>query len=106
MIEWRDLVLAVTEQVVLVHAARQLVWERERGLKTKQSRYYWDRCQIHHDEKCAVIVMTLVALSKTNVKKVLRYHGLQGCRGVSTVAVTAKVAPDWRLSRTAYACFL
>ncbi|PWE27659.1 hypothetical protein C4N9_16650 [Pararhodobacter marinus] len=37
--EWRELVLAGTEQVVTSPAGRQLVEERERRLKTSQSRY-------------------------------------------------------------------
>ena len=37
--EWRELVLAGTEQVIASPAARQLVEERERRLKTSQSRY-------------------------------------------------------------------
>jgi hypothetical protein len=37
--EWRDLVLAGTEQVISAPAARRLVEERERRLKTSQSRY-------------------------------------------------------------------
>lgn len=37
--EWRELVLAGTEQVVSSPAGRQLVEERERRLKTSQSRY-------------------------------------------------------------------
>jgi hypothetical protein len=37
--EWRELVLAGREQVIASPAARQLVEERERRLKTSQSRY-------------------------------------------------------------------
>ena len=37
--EWRELVLAGTEQVLTSPAGRQLVEERERRLKTSQSRY-------------------------------------------------------------------
>ncbi len=37
--EWRELVLAGTEQVIASAVARQLVEERERRLKTSQSRY-------------------------------------------------------------------
>lgn len=39
MSEWRDLVLAGTEQVISAPAAQRLVEERERRLKTSQSRY-------------------------------------------------------------------
>lgn len=37
--EWRELILGGTEQVILAPAARQLVEERERRLKTSQSRF-------------------------------------------------------------------
>jgi hypothetical protein len=37
--DWRDLVLAGTEQVIAAPMARQFVEERERRLKTSQSRY-------------------------------------------------------------------
>jgi hypothetical protein len=37
--EWRELVLAGTNQVITSHSARQLVEARERRLKTSQSRY-------------------------------------------------------------------
>jgi hypothetical protein len=37
--EWRELVLAGTDQVIRSHSARQIVEARERRLKTSQSRY-------------------------------------------------------------------